>query len=65
MFYLHTSFWCLKKMKPQRNVTIKIMSFFISINYFRMLGTEWVNKRFSPKIFINISKNGKEHETCF
>ena len=24
---------------PQRSVNIKIMSFFVSINYFRMLGT--------------------------
>ena len=38
---------------PQRSVKIKIMLFFISINYFRMLGTVRVNKVFSPKVLIN------------
>ena len=51
-------------MAPQGFVNIKIMSFFISINYFRMLGTGWVNKVFSPKTFINIYlKNGNRHKT--
>ena len=40
---------------PQRSMKVKIMSFFISINYFMMLWTGRVNKAFSPTIFINIS----------
>ena len=32
---------------------IKIMSFFILINYFRMFGMGRVNKVFSPRIFIS------------
>ena len=45
-------------------VNIKIMPFFTSINYFRMLGTGWVNKVFSLRTFINIYlKNGNKHET--
>ena len=49
---------------PQGIVNIKIMPFFISINYFGMLGTGWVNKVFSPRSFINIYlKNGNRHET--
>ena len=40
------------------------MPFFISINYFTMLGTGWVNKVFSLRTFINIYlKNGNKHET--
>ena len=40
------------------------MPFFISINYFTMLGTGWVNKVFSLGTFINIYlKNGNKHET--
>ena len=38
---------------PQRRVKIKIISFFIAINYFTML---WTGRVFSPKIFINIRK---------
>ena len=38
---------------PQRNVKTRIISFFISINYFTMLWTEQVNKVFSPRIFIS------------
>ena len=37
---------------PQSSVKIKIMSFFISINYFMLLWTGWV-KVFSPRIFIS------------
>ena len=37
---------------PQSSVKIKIMSFFISINYFMLLWTGWV-KVFSPMIFIS------------
>ena len=49
---------------PQGIVNIKIMPLFISINYFRMLGTGWVNKVFSLRTFINISlKNSNKHET--
>ena len=32
------------------------MQFFISINYFRVLGTGSDNKAFSPRIIINILK---------
>ena len=44
----------------KRSVKIKIMSFFISINYFRMTETGQVDEVFSPRIFINIVKWGKE-----
>ena len=51
VFYVHTSFWCLKKIKPFWGTTKKCENkncifFLISINYFRMLGTGWVKKFF-------------------
>ena len=55
--FFHTFFgasktWNLSEI-PQRSVEIKI-DIFISINYFRMLGTGQVNKVFTSRIFINI-----------
>ena len=41
-------------LRQHRKVKIKIMLFFISINYFRMFGTGRVNKVFSPGIFIDV-----------
>ena len=43
--------------KIKIKMKIKLMSFFISINYFRMIGTGRVNK--------NLKKNGNKRETCF
>ena len=41
-------------LKHHKKCEIKNLSLFISVNYFKMLGTGWVNKVFSPRIFINI-----------
>ena len=69
MSYSQTSFSCLRPYQnffwgTAKKCDNRNLSFFISINYLKMLATGSVDKAFSFGIFINISKNGNEHETC-